>query len=89
MLGFLFLTTANAIKIRKRKKALEGWAEILKDKYSIIPRFMHVDKDMAEIGMIKKVWPTAKISLCWWHVQKSVRECLAKAKLSTIPYLSQ
>ncbi len=35
-----------------------------------------------------KVWPTAKISLCWWHMRKSVRERLAKAKLSTTPYLS-
>ena len=40
---------------------------------------------MAEIGMLRKVW-NPKIQLCWWHLQKAVRERLSKNKLSTTPY---
>jgi hypothetical protein len=40
---------------------------------------------MAEIGCSKSVWE-AKINLCWWHLRRAVRTCLAKAKLSTTPY---
>ncbi len=87
-LAYCLLTTANVIQIGKRKDALRAWAEILKTKYGINANFVHVNKDMAEIGMVKEVWPSAKISVCWWHMQKSVRERLAKTKLSTTPYLS-
>ncbi|KAF7359487.1 SWIM-type domain-containing protein [Mycena sanguinolenta] len=48
-------------------------------------RFTHVDKDMAEIGVLKDVW-NAKISLCWWHLRRAVRIRLASSKLATTPY---
>ena len=41
---------------------------------------------MAEIGMIKEMWPSAKVSICWWHMWHAVRERLTKTKLSTTPY---
>jgi hypothetical protein len=88
-LSYSFLTTASAIPIGKRMNALTAWARVLKIKYKIEPKVFHVDKDMAEIGMIKEVWPDAKISLCAWHMQKAVRERLAKSKLSTTPYLAR
>jgi len=83
------LSTATAIQIGKRTQALEAWCTVLRNKYGVIPKFVHVDKDMAEIGMVRTVWPTAKIQLCWWHLRKAVRERLAKGKLSTTPYDSQ
>ncbi|KAJ7456296.1 hypothetical protein B0H11DRAFT_2160964 [Mycena galericulata] len=62
-----------------------SWAEQLRDKYGVIPHFVHVDKDMAEIGMIRDVW-LAKIQLCWWHLREAVHTRLKNAKLSTTPY---
>ncbi|KAJ6523472.1 hypothetical protein DFH09DRAFT_1329961 [Mycena vulgaris] len=47
--------------------------------------FIHVDKDMAEIGMARDVW-NVKIQLCWWHLRRAVRTRLEKSKLSTTPY---
>ncbi len=36
--------------------------------------------------MIRSVWPRAKVSICWWHERKAVRERIGKSKLSTTPY---
>ncbi|KAJ7436299.1 hypothetical protein B0H11DRAFT_1754960 [Mycena galericulata] len=70
----------------RRKKALTNWAKTLRDKYGIDIDFLHVDKDMAGIGMGKDTWPIAKIQLCWWHLDDAVETRLAKNKLSTTPY---
>ncbi|KAJ7491613.1 hypothetical protein B0H11DRAFT_1911879 [Mycena galericulata] len=75
----------GADDLGKRKRALEAWARELRDKYGVIPVFVHLDKDMAEIGMAKDVWD-AKIQLCWWHLRKAVRTRLQQNKLSTTPY---
>src|SRR5579859_2880638 len=39
-----------------------------RDNYGINPDFVHVDKDMGEIGGLKAAW-NVKISLCWWHLR--------------------
>jgi hypothetical protein len=59
-LSYCLLSTASSIDNGKRLKALEGWAAILRSKYGLIPRFVHTDKDMAEIRMSRRVWPEAK-----------------------------
>ncbi|EEB88766.1 hypothetical protein MPER_13221 [Moniliophthora perniciosa FA553] len=81
--------TSTAISPQKRMNALKNWTTHLRDKYGIKPRFVHLDKDMAEIGMVRQVWPEAKIQLCWWHLRRAVRERLGKSKLSTTPYQVQ
>ncbi|THU79226.1 hypothetical protein K435DRAFT_884508 [Dendrothele bispora CBS 962.96] len=85
-LSYCLLSTATSMEQRKRTKALCRWVRRLRDQWGINPDFVHIDKDMAEIGMVRKVWPQAKIQLCWWHLRRAVRERLAKAKLSTTPY---
>ena len=84
-LSYCLLTTATAIDIGKRKKALAAWAQCIRDEYDVNPTFMHVDKDLGEIGALKTVWKS-KISLCWWHLRRAVRTRLAKAKLATTRY---
>jgi hypothetical protein len=84
-LSYCLLSTASAIPIGKRTKALTAWAICLRDRYNVIPTFTHVDKDMAEIAMLRQVW-NPKIQLCWWHLRKAVRERLSKTKLTTTPY---
>ena len=84
-LSYCLLSTATAIDLGKQTKALTARAKCLKDKYGVNPKFVHVDKDMAEIGMARVVW-NAKISLCWWHLRRAVRTRLANGKLSTTPY---
>lgn len=84
-LSYCFLTTATAIEIGKRKEALAAWAECVRDNYGVNPIFTHVDKDLGEIGALKKVWD-CKINLCWWHLRRAVRTRLGKTKLATTPY---
>ncbi|KAF8838873.1 hypothetical protein BDN67DRAFT_991114 [Paxillus ammoniavirescens] len=67
------------------KRVLTTWVTHLCDTYGVKPVFSHVDKYMAEIGMLRNVWAT-KIQLCWWHLRRAVQERLAKNKLSTTPY---
>lgn len=84
-LSYCLLSTAAALDIGKRTKALNAWGEWLRDKYGVNPRFAHTDKDMAEIGMLRGVWDP-KLQLCWWHMREAVKVRLAKSKLSTSPY---
>ncbi|KAJ6611363.1 hypothetical protein B0H10DRAFT_2224139 [Mycena sp. CBHHK59/15] len=84
-LSYLLLSAAFSIDQGKRTKALTAWAKCVRDTYSIIAKFTHVDKDMAEIGMLLDVWK-AKISLFWWHLRRAVCTQLASTKLATTPY---
>ncbi|KAJ3743841.1 hypothetical protein EV360DRAFT_13494, partial [Lentinula raphanica] len=87
-LSYCLLSTVSATTPGKRKRAIEKWAEQVKAKYHLNPRHIGTDKDLGEIGPCQTVWPTAKITICWWHQRKAVRERLQKAKLSTTPYNS-
>jgi hypothetical protein len=84
-ISYSLLSTATAIDDGKRMHALTARARCLRDIYNIQPVFVHVDKDMAEIGTVKEVWNT-KISLCWWHLKCTIKTRLAKGKLATMPY---
>ena len=55
------ISTVNATDAGKKMKALAAWESALSSKYGIIPQFVHVDKDMAEIGSCRKTWPLTKI----------------------------
>lgn len=88
-LAYCLLSTADSMELGKRKKALGAWAQQLRDRYGLIPVFIHVDKDMGEIGMATIIWPDGKIQLCWWHLRRAVRARLALAKLTTTPYDAQ
>ena len=68
-----------------RIRALSNWIKKVKEVYHINPKFVHVDKDMAEIHAVKDVWDP-KVQLRWWHLRKAVREQLKNMKLSTTPY---
>lgn len=85
-LSYCLLSTATSIEHGKRKKSLEAWAMCVRNKYGLNPIFKHTDKDLAEIGMLRNVWPTGKISLCLWHLRRAIRAQLANSKLSTTPY---
>ena len=56
----------------------------MRSEYGILPRFVHTDKDMAEIGASRRVWPEAKHQLCWWHQREALRRQL-KGNLPTSP----
>ena len=61
-LSYSLLSTATALEVGKRKKALTAWAKCLRDTYGIIPIFAHTDKDMAEIGMLQDIHMVSKDS---------------------------
>ena len=79
------LTTAASTEDRKRTKALAAWAAVLRNEYDVVPKFVHTDKDMVEIGASRQVWPDAKHQLCWWHQREALRRWL-KGNLPTTPY---
>jgi len=87
-LSYCLLSTASSVQIGKRTEALTAWATRLRDTYGVNPVFAHVDKDMAEIGMLQDV-RRPKIQLCWWHTKSAVEDHPAKSKLSTTPYNEQ
>jgi len=87
-LSYCVLSTASSVTISKRTQALTEWATCLRDIYGVKPDFAHVDKDMAEISMIRDVWDP-KIQLCWWHTKSAVEDRIQKSKLSTTPYNAQ
>lgn len=86
-LSYCVLSTASAITQGKRIHALAEWAKCIRDQYDIQPSFALIDKDMAEIAMLRDegVW-VLKILLCWWHLHRAVKERLERAKLETTPY---
>jgi hypothetical protein len=84
-LSYCLLTTASSVEEGKRLRALEAWAMILRDKYGVAPRFVHTDKDMAEIGASRRTWKEAKHQLCWWHVREALKRRL-KGNLPTSVY---
>ena len=85
-LASCLLSTASCLTPGKRKVSLTSFMKCVRDKYNIYPRFVHTDKDIAEIKASQTVWPESKHQLCWWHLRKAIRERLGKAKLSTTPY---
>lgn len=85
-ISYCLLTTATAIDVGKRKKALTAWAQCVRDKYNIHPVFTHVDKDLGEIAALRAVWKS-KVSLCWWHLRRAVNARLGKTKLATTAYV--
>ena len=87
-LSYCLLTTATSVEQGKRTRALQAWATVLHEKYGILPRFVHTDKDLAEISASRRVWPEAKHQLCWWHQREAIRRWL-KGNLPTTPYNPQ
>ncbi|KAF7329636.1 SWIM-type domain-containing protein [Mycena kentingensis (nom. inval.)] len=85
-IAYCLLTTASAISQGKRKKSLSAFLSCVKAAYGINPEFTHVDKDTGEISALQAIFPRAKVSICWWHVDDAVGKRLRKAKLSTTPY---
>src|SRR5882724_3238254 len=55
-LSYCLLSTAMALHIHKRWNALNAWAKHLCEKYGVIPKFAHTDKDRVEISMICNTW---------------------------------
>ncbi|KAF5324215.1 hypothetical protein D9619_011369 [Psilocybe cf. subviscida] len=62
-ISYCLLTTATAIDVGKRKKALTAWAQCVHDKYNIHPVFTHVDKDLGEIAALRAVWKSKKVDV--------------------------
>ena len=80
--------TASSVEDGKHTRALAVWAVALHSKFSVVPQFVHTDKDMAEIGTSHRVWPNVKHQLCWWHQHEALRRRL-KGNLPTSPYNAQ
>ncbi|KAJ7765238.1 hypothetical protein B0H16DRAFT_1796560, partial [Mycena metata] len=85
-LSYCLLSTASAISLGKRKNALTNWDTVLRDEHGLDINFLHLDKDMAGIGMGISTWLRAKIQLCYWHLKDAVETRLAKKRLSTTLY---
>ena len=85
-LAYCLLSTASCLTAGKRKVSLTSFMKCVRDRYDVHPKFVHTDKDVAEIRAAQTVWPDSKHQLCWWHLRKAIRARLEKSKLSTTPY---
>ncbi|KAF7314814.1 SWIM-type domain-containing protein [Mycena kentingensis (nom. inval.)] len=85
-LAYCLLSTTSSISLAKRKKSLTAFATCVRDKYNIQPEFIHVDKDIGEINALRTVFPDAKISICWWHINDAVGKRIKSTKMSTTKY---
>lgn len=85
-IAYCLLTTATVVSDGKRKLSLQHFMEKVRDTYNINLKFVHTDKDIAEIKAAQATWPSSKHQLCWWHLWKAIREWLSKVKLSTTAY---
>ncbi len=68
-LAYLLLTTTTAISEGARTRVIKQFLQELRNK-GLNPQFSLTDKDAAQIGAIKDVWPQSNIQLCYWHVKK-------------------
>jgi hypothetical protein len=85
-LAYLLLSTAASIEKDKRKSVLASFLSTIRDKYNLIPRFIHTDKDMAEIIAARETWPDAKHQLCRWHLERAVGDRAKLRSLATTKY---
>jgi len=85
-LAYCLLSTASSITPGKRKISLTSFLCGLRNKYGVHPKFVHTDKDIAEIKASQAAWTSAKHQLCWWHLRKAIRARMSNAKLSTSKY---
>ncbi|KAG2139796.1 uncharacterized protein EDB93DRAFT_1241918 [Suillus bovinus] len=73
-LSYCLLSTATSIEIGKCTTALRKWAQCLRDKYGVVPAFVHVDKDMAEISMSKKRLSKSKLTTTPYKAARAHKE---------------
>ena len=73
LLAYCLLLTASSILPGKRKDALTSFMEAVCNKYGLHPKFVHTDKDIAEIKSAQAIWTSAKHQLCWWHLKKAIK----------------
>uniref|UniRef100_A0A0W0FE87 MULE transposase domain-containing protein n=1 Tax=Moniliophthora roreri TaxID=221103 RepID=A0A0W0FE87_MONRR len=85
-LSYCLQSTTVSAEPKKKIDVLECWTVHLHDRYHVNPKFVHLDKDLGEIGMACKVWLDAQILICGWHMNKAVKERISKAKLLTTLY---
>jgi hypothetical protein len=76
-LAYCLLTTASSIALMKRRDSLAAFFAAMRDRYGLDPDIVLTDKDFAEIGAVRLVWPRAKHQLCYWHIRKATRERMA------------
>ncbi|KZT57507.1 hypothetical protein CALCODRAFT_434063, partial [Calocera cornea HHB12733] len=78
--------TCELCYMNPRKAALTAFLQRLKTQFNIHPAFINTDKDMAEIGACRTVWPNSKHQICYWHLCDMIRRRLKEPRLATAPY---
>jgi len=63
-----------------RTLILAGFFNSLKHK-ELSPEFFLTDKDFAQINAALQVWPSTKIQLCLWHIERAINKRLADGSI--------
>ncbi|XP_026076677.1 uncharacterized protein LOC113054993 isoform X2 [Carassius auratus] len=50
-----------------------------------LPRSIMIDRDLKELNAIRRVFPTAKVLLCWFHVLQAVHRWMVKRDGGNLP----
>ncbi|KAK9956291.1 hypothetical protein ABG768_014036, partial [Culter alburnus] len=59
---------------------MDIWTNIIGDIMSIM-----IDRDLKELNAIRRVFPTAKVLLCWFHVLQAVHRWMVKRDGGNLP----
>ncbi|CAG8842208.1 11181_t:CDS:2, partial [Gigaspora margarita] len=67
-------------KSRNITDILSQWMCALKNRQLTSFSYILTDKDFCEINAAQKVWPDARLQLCFWHVVHAIKQRIASRK---------
>jgi hypothetical protein len=70
-LSYLLLKTSRVAAAGKRTERIAQWFQSLREA-GLQPRWILMDKDLAEVTASQVVWPNANHQLCHWHALRSI-----------------
>ncbi|KDQ08348.1 hypothetical protein BOTBODRAFT_166049 [Botryobasidium botryosum FD-172 SS1] len=76
-LGYLLVKTVDKAVPNSKKRVLEQFLAHFRDEHELNVKFTLSDKDFAEIGACRTVFPKAKHQLCFWHCLKAIKKRLS------------
>ncbi|KDQ14257.1 hypothetical protein BOTBODRAFT_110345 [Botryobasidium botryosum FD-172 SS1] len=76
-LGYLLVKSIGKAAPNSKQHLLEQFLRHFRDEYKLTVNFTLSDKDFAEIGACRSVFPRAKHQLCFWHCLRAVKRRLS------------
>jgi hypothetical protein len=79
-LAYLFLENNGNCSGLIRTDVIAQFLIEIRLRKHIEPKFFLTDKDFAQISAAQRAWPSIKIQLCRWHMQRAIETKLKDSK---------